>query len=239
MALGAQLREARMRMGMTESEVAAATRMKIQIVEAIEREDFTAVAAPIYGKGFIKLFAERVGLDPKPLVEEYVATFVQHKARILKKNQELPVRVAVEMIGAETAEEKPEDDLFDRVDTAHEEGAGITGPAEQKSQFIRTIVSAFSRLRECCMLAAQRTRTAIEEKGVQFREGTSVARIDLKNIRFSEAPLKTLGIAAGILVILVFLFSALSRYVTRPRAGSPSSDGELQLALDPPDPYLE
>jgi len=239
MALGAQLREARMRLGMTASEVAAATRMKVQIVEAIEREDFTAVAAPIYGKGFIKLFAERVGLDPKPLVEEYVANFVQHKTLLLQKNQQLPAGVAVETIGAETAEEKPEDDLFDRVDAAHEESAGTAGPAEQKSQIVRITVSVFSRLRECCMLAVQRTRAAIEEKGVQFRDGTSVTRIDLRNIRFSEAPLKTLGIAAGILVILVFLFSALSRYVTRPRARIPSSDGELQLAIDPPDPYLE
>ena len=64
MALGEQLREAaHAARSLTASEVAAATRMKVQIVEAIEQEDFSKIAAPIYGKGFIKLYAEHVGLD--------------------------------------------------------------------------------------------------------------------------------------------------------------------------------
>jgi hypothetical protein len=57
---------------MSMSQVAQTTRMKVQIVEAIEREDFGKMAAPIYGKGFIKLYAELMGLDPKPLFEEYL-----------------------------------------------------------------------------------------------------------------------------------------------------------------------
>jgi transcriptional regulator with XRE-family HTH domain len=72
MALGNILKEARMRKELTPSEVAAATRMKIQLVQAIEQEDFSAFPATIYGKGFIKLFAECVGVDPAPLIDEYV-----------------------------------------------------------------------------------------------------------------------------------------------------------------------
>jgi len=72
MALGSKLREARLKMNLTASQVAAATRMKVQIVEALEREDFSHIAAPIYGKGFIKLYAESVGLNPKSLIDEYV-----------------------------------------------------------------------------------------------------------------------------------------------------------------------
>jgi hypothetical protein len=72
MALGKQLREARERLGLSASEVAQATRMKVQTVEAIEREDFARIAAPIYGKGFIKLYAERVGLDPRALIDEFM-----------------------------------------------------------------------------------------------------------------------------------------------------------------------
>ncbi len=73
MALGNILQEARMRKKLTASEVAAATRMKIQLVQAIEQEDFSAFPATIYGKGFIKLFAEYVDIDPTPLIEEYVS----------------------------------------------------------------------------------------------------------------------------------------------------------------------
>jgi len=73
MALGEQLRRARLSRNLSASEVAAATRMKTQIVEAIEAEDFGRMAAPIYAKGFIKLYAEYVGLDPGPLIEDYLA----------------------------------------------------------------------------------------------------------------------------------------------------------------------
>ena len=73
MALGEILRETREAKGLTASEVAQGTRMKVQIVEDLEREDFGRIAAVIYGKGFIKLYAEFIGLDPAPLLDEYVA----------------------------------------------------------------------------------------------------------------------------------------------------------------------
>ena len=73
MALGEQLRNARLAMKLRPSEVAAATRMKVQIVEALEREDFSKIAAPIYGKGFIRMYAQHVGLDAKPLIDDYLA----------------------------------------------------------------------------------------------------------------------------------------------------------------------
>jgi len=72
MAIGKTLQDARLRKKMTTSQVAAATRIKIQLIEGIERDDFSKVSAPIYGKGFIKLYAECVGLDPKPLIDEYM-----------------------------------------------------------------------------------------------------------------------------------------------------------------------
>jgi hypothetical protein len=74
------LREARERRQLTTSQLAAATRMKVQIVEAIESETFRKIPAPIYGRGFIKLYAEAVGLDPRPLIEEYMARVNQEAA---------------------------------------------------------------------------------------------------------------------------------------------------------------
>jgi len=80
MPLGRTLREARERRQMTMSQLAAATRMKVQVVEAIEAENFRKFPAPVYGRGFIKLYAEAVGLDPKPLIDEYMARLNQEQS---------------------------------------------------------------------------------------------------------------------------------------------------------------
>ncbi len=77
MALGDILRKARESRKLTASQVAQATHMKVQTVEAIEREDFSRMPAAIYCKGFIKLYAEYMGLDPDPLTREYVERYVE------------------------------------------------------------------------------------------------------------------------------------------------------------------
>ena len=69
--LGQILKEAREKKSATASQAAAATRMKIQTIEALERDDFSRIAAPMYARGFIKLYAEYLGLDPAPLIREY------------------------------------------------------------------------------------------------------------------------------------------------------------------------
>jgi len=70
--LGATLKAARERKGLTPSEVAAGTRIKVQHIEAIERDDFSRIAAAAYAKGFIKLYAEYVEVEPEPLIDEYM-----------------------------------------------------------------------------------------------------------------------------------------------------------------------
>ncbi|MCX6997717.1 MAG: helix-turn-helix domain-containing protein [Kiritimatiellaeota bacterium] len=69
--LGPQLKAGRERKGVTASQAAAATRMKVQTIEALEREDFARIPAPMYVKGFIKIYAEYLGLDPAPLLLDY------------------------------------------------------------------------------------------------------------------------------------------------------------------------
>jgi len=71
MAFGNILREARESKGLTPAQVAETTRMLQQIVEDLEVENFKRIAAPIYGRSFIKLYAGLVGLDPAPLLEDF------------------------------------------------------------------------------------------------------------------------------------------------------------------------
>lgn len=72
---GTILKEAREAKGLTCSQVAHDTHMLVQIVEEMEREDFHRIPAPIYGRGFVRLYAERVGLDPAPLITEFMEIF--------------------------------------------------------------------------------------------------------------------------------------------------------------------
>lgn len=72
MAFGETLKNARMQKGLSPSAVAEATHMMVQVVEDLEREDFRRIAAPIYGRGFVKLYAELLELDPVPLVRDFM-----------------------------------------------------------------------------------------------------------------------------------------------------------------------
>lgn len=70
--IGQILKEARERRQLTTSKAAAETNIKIQHIEAMERDDFSGMAAPIYAKGFIRIYAEYLGIDPAPLIAEYM-----------------------------------------------------------------------------------------------------------------------------------------------------------------------
>ena len=87
---GETLRAAREAKGLTTSQIASKTRMLVQIVEEMENEDFHRIAAPIYGRGFVKLYAECVDLDPLPLVKEFMEIYEGRRAPIVR-TREVPV----------------------------------------------------------------------------------------------------------------------------------------------------
>lgn len=70
--LGQQLKAAREAKGVDEQEAGVATRILTKTIVAMEADDFSGMAAPTYAKGFIRLYAGYLGLDPEPLVEEYI-----------------------------------------------------------------------------------------------------------------------------------------------------------------------
>ena len=72
---GKTLRTAREAKGLTPGQIAERTHMMIQVVEGLENEDFSKIVAPIYGRGFVKLYCEVVGLEPKPLVDAFMEIY--------------------------------------------------------------------------------------------------------------------------------------------------------------------
>lgn len=80
MALGETLKNARVQRGLTPSDVAENTHLMVQVVEDLEREDFRRIAAPIYGRGFIKLYAELLELDAEPLIRDFMELYAGARA---------------------------------------------------------------------------------------------------------------------------------------------------------------
>ncbi len=91
MALGEILRNARVQKGLTPLDVAENTRMLVQIVECLEREDFRRIAAPIYGRGFIKLYAELLELDPEPLIRDFMELYDGARVPAVKTKKPEPL----------------------------------------------------------------------------------------------------------------------------------------------------
>ncbi|HXW50934.1 MAG TPA: RodZ domain-containing protein [Candidatus Acidoferrales bacterium] len=68
-ALGEQLRTARTKLGLTAAAVANTLRIRTSFVEAMEREDWSVLGAPVYVRGFLRNYAKLLGLNAEDLVE--------------------------------------------------------------------------------------------------------------------------------------------------------------------------
>src|ERR1044072_2947658 len=70
-AIGATLREARMRARIDISEIESETKIRAKYLRALENEEWDLLPGPTYVKSFLKTYAEALGLDARLLVEEY------------------------------------------------------------------------------------------------------------------------------------------------------------------------
>lgn len=100
---GETLRKAREAKGLSAGDIAKTTHIMVQMVEALEREDFSRIVAPIYGRGFVKLYCEAVGLDPKPLVAEFMEIYNGNRPAVIRMAEPDPRQEAK----SEAAEPEP------------------------------------------------------------------------------------------------------------------------------------
>jgi len=87
---GKTLRMAREAKGLTPGQVAERTHMIVQTVEGLENEDFSKIVAPIYGRGFVKLYCETVGLEPKPLIDAFMEIYSSGRGASAAKSAPTP-----------------------------------------------------------------------------------------------------------------------------------------------------
>src|SRR2546428_12502995 len=112
--IGETLREARHQKRASLEDASRATKIKMEILEKLEADEFNALAAPMYTKGFLKLYAEYLGLDSAEVVDAYlksqgglrrqglhVETEAQIRARRPRELQ-LPIAAVVRVVAALT-----------------------------------------------------------------------------------------------------------------------------------------
>jgi len=73
--IGHSLREARERQGLGYPEIELATKIRAKHIRALEEENFTGIAGDAYIRGFLRTYAEYLGLDGQLYVEEYASRF--------------------------------------------------------------------------------------------------------------------------------------------------------------------
>jgi cytoskeleton protein RodZ len=68
---GQRIRRERESRGVSLREMSEATKIAKRYLEALERNDFDALPGGVFVRGYIRNYAEHLGLDPEPLLEEY------------------------------------------------------------------------------------------------------------------------------------------------------------------------
>ncbi|MFZ2641401.1 MAG: RodZ domain-containing protein [Verrucomicrobiia bacterium] len=69
--IGQQLREARERKKISLETAAQGTKIKGEYLAAMEADQFDRIEAPVYVRGFLRIYSQYLGLDPKPLVNQF------------------------------------------------------------------------------------------------------------------------------------------------------------------------
>ena len=75
MDIGTELREGRERRGMSLSVLAAATKISVATLQAMERGDFARLPGGVFTRGFLRAYSREVGLDPEQTVQHYLDQF--------------------------------------------------------------------------------------------------------------------------------------------------------------------
>ena len=78
---GRELKQVRERMGVELQTVSKETKISLKILESLEEENFEKLPALVYLKGFLKSYAQSLGLDPQKVIEGYLQSMRESKKK--------------------------------------------------------------------------------------------------------------------------------------------------------------
>jgi transcriptional regulator with XRE-family HTH domain len=93
-AFGPNLRRKRIQRGITLDQIAQSTKIGLELLEGLERNDFSGWPLGIYARAYIRQYAYAVGVDPDATVDEFCRWFPEGDRRA-----ERTVREHAEIIG--------------------------------------------------------------------------------------------------------------------------------------------
>ena len=86
--IGPALREARERQQLSYSQVEEGTKIRSRYIRALEEEDFAVLPGPTYTKGFLRAYADYLGLDGQLFIDEFNSR--HHDPRVEPRARDLP-----------------------------------------------------------------------------------------------------------------------------------------------------
>src|SRR5438128_8091647 len=109
--IGSSLREARLRQTLDFPEIEQSTKIRGKYLRALEEEQFDLLPAQTYVKGFLRTYAEYLGLDGQLYVDEFNSRFVagtdEHEPRARRsaarpqhRNRRIETNVVLIALGA-------------------------------------------------------------------------------------------------------------------------------------------
>jgi cytoskeleton protein RodZ len=75
--IGEVLSQSRINLGKSIKEVEFDTKIRAKHIEALEADNFDTLPGSIYTQGFIKTYANYLGIDPEPLIRSYRNLYIQ------------------------------------------------------------------------------------------------------------------------------------------------------------------
>jgi transcriptional regulator with XRE-family HTH domain len=78
--VGARLKDAREKKGISLRDIAARTRISSMSLEALERGDLSRLPGGIFTRAFVRTYAAEVGLDPERTIQDFIAQLPQEAA---------------------------------------------------------------------------------------------------------------------------------------------------------------
>jgi len=91
--IGASLREARTRQGLDFPQMEQRTKVRAKYLRLLEEEGFDQLPAHTYIKGFLRTYAESLGLDGRLYVDEYNSRFVAGDEETVVRTRRTPQQV--------------------------------------------------------------------------------------------------------------------------------------------------
>lgn len=93
---GSTLKALRLKRGKTLSDIAKVTRIPKTVIENLELDHVSALPAPVYVKGFIRLYCQALQVDPREVVDLYERELLSRAQRASLEQAALSPHLLVE-----------------------------------------------------------------------------------------------------------------------------------------------